>query len=61
MAGCFNNSPHDRWIESQVDAYCGGHEYRRSKLTAHDKEQLEYMGLDESDILEDILDEVEDE
>lgn len=31
MAGCFNNSPHDRWIESQVDAYCGGNEFRRER------------------------------
>lgn len=61
MGGCFGSHPIDRWIESQVDAYCGSHEYRRSKLTAHDREQLENMGLDESDILEDMLDEVEDE
>ena len=29
MGGCFGSHPIDRWLESQVDAYCGGNEFRR--------------------------------
>ena len=47
MAGCFNNSAHDRWIESQVDAYTDGKAFRLSLL---DLQRLEDDGLDESDM-----------
>lgn len=62
MGGCFGDSPVDRWIESQVDAYCGGKAFRQQRrLSLVFKQQLDNLGLDESDILEDLLDEVEDE
>ena len=48
MAGCFNNSPHDRWIESQVDAYTDGKAFR---LSLRDKQLLDDTGLDESDLI----------
>ena len=31
MGGCFGSHPIDRWLESQVDAYCGGNEFRRER------------------------------
>ena len=50
MAGCFNNSAHDRWIESQVDAYTDGKAFR---LSLRDKQRLDDAGLDESDMEDD--------
>lgn len=58
MGGCFGDSPIDRWIESQVDEHCADHKRR---LTPRERQRLDDMGLDESDILEDMLDELEDE
>lgn len=55
---CFNNSQFDRIRARQVDEYT---DPPTRRLSAYDREQLENMGLDESDILEDILDEVEEE
>lgn len=55
---CFNNSQFDRIRSRQVDEYT---DPPTRRLSAYEREQLEHMGLDESDILEDILDEVEEE
>lgn len=51
MGGCFGSHPIDRWLESQVDAYCGGNELR---LSMADRQRLDEWGLDESDIEDDI-------
>ena len=50
MAGCFNNSAHDRWIESQVDEYTDGKAFR---LSMADRQRLDERGLDESDMEDD--------
>lgn len=47
---CFNNSAHDRWIESQVDEHCADHKRR---LTPGERQRLEDAGLDERDMEED--------
>ena len=51
MAGCFNNSAHDRWIESQVDAYTDP----GRRLSLRDRQALEAAGLDEKDVEDDAV------
>lgn len=44
---CFNNSQFDRIRARQVDEYT---DPPTRRLSAYDREQLEHMGLDESDL-----------
>lgn len=56
MAGCFGSHPVDRWLESQVNEYCEGPEYRRQRRLTHDERRaMEKYDLTEDEIREGIV------
>lgn len=47
MSGCFGNNDHDRWLSRLTDEHT---DPPVRKLSAWEKEKLEELGLDESDL-----------
>lgn len=59
MAGCFGNSPYDRWLEQQVNDYVNNCDYDEEQIRQQEEEweqaELEYERKRDEKLNEDLF------